>query len=378
MRMKPGHSLALIVGLLALGWLLYGPRKTEPGAASRAQAQPPFPVPGVAGDASHTERGENATERGPVPRGAFAERYGDFLTGAAARFALARPLPIRPIPSLGMAELRGVREARIVCLSDPEPAALFLKAWALDEARPVPQRTFSIWVLAGMGTAGQETALDRLKEIGRDCIDKEIKAVAIGHLSLLTGDAETQGLIKQALKDPGLRLPESALLITYEPEMLKMLSKKAEGSKPMMDLIQERAALLSSPSGWDKLLEAARTYRPEIHAAFQQWEMMAAWVNRLPGLKEALRKRLDDHWVEAQEYYRLRREKGGLEDPSPMEAQYARGTGGDAIVDELHDEALLYYWRLGGELKERESKRLQYHGFVGDQSEHLRQVLSGR
>jgi hypothetical protein len=265
-----------------------------------------------------------------------------------------------------------------VCLSDPQQAGLFLKGWALDEGRPVPQRTFSIWVLSGMGLAGLDSALDRLKEIGRGCRSPEIKAMAIGHLSLVTADADTHRLIMQVLPSVDLSNWANFALLTYDPEKVSLIRTKVAQAGNPAAWINERVERLSTPGGRQKMLQAAGTYSPDISAVLQQWEMDAAWVNRLPGLKEALRKRMDDQWVEAQAHYRSLKEKGRLEDPSPVEEQYARGTGGAAIVDELHDDALLYYWRLGGELKEREWKRLQYHGFVGDQSAHLREILPGR
>jgi hypothetical protein len=113
----------------------------------------------------------------------------------------------------------------------------------------------------------------------------------------------------------------------------------------------------------------------EVQWRWMPWAMEAASVISMPDLRKCLRIRLDRNAVNASAKQRRLQAPGHIVSRLPLDGHYRQGAGGIAIVDRWHDQALLMYWRLGGELKERERLRLQYHGWLGDQTENIKGIL---
>jgi hypothetical protein len=315
---------------------------------------------------------------GDAKAGGGGALFEDALVRCAAKFSgyRLRHEDTVSFSLFGTWERRGLREGRILCAADPEGARILMRGWALGESYPLGQRQFALWMLNDLVMLGHSDALRDIFDAASQASTPKVVDLSVCFLYPFMQDADSKRLYRKHFADRKVGSPSSALLMVNDPENFAMFEPLREANNSTYRWYLQYREVLQSPD-WDrKVLGYVAQFDDKIDPLlWGEWALDVGFVNRLSGLKAALRFRLDANWAAARRGREMAIAQGSLKTEASLEDQYVRGDGGSAIYDEIHDRALLYLWHLKGELTPLELRRLQYHGWTGDQTANLKAIL---
>lgn len=278
-------------------------------------------------------------------------------------------------PRFAIDEESGLREGRIICFLDAEKAKGLLKQWALGTDNPIEKRRFALLLLREFAFTGHPDSKRVLLNIGANDNIREIRNSALHQLHSIDHEGIGKALYLERFNQGERNWATQALILWTDPERVAAIQRvnAPDGDQSLAKILIRHSDVLQAADRNERLIQMISEIS-ELQWKWMPWALNAALANHTPGIKEALRIRLNENETLAVRARALRSKEGLPNINEPLDSQYIRGSGGDAIFDKHHDDALLAYWRLGGELTEREKKRLNYHGYLGDQTENLKSI----
>lgn len=286
-----------------------------------------------------------------------------------------------PQTRFGYEEALHLREGRLLARAYPDRVEPLLFGIASDLSRPLGDRQYATRLLGELAREGVARAEASLVQLAR-AVDDDTRNAAVGVLF----PADREGLHRELYREGFEKgLGNAVHAVSLWPDPPAVARMRALAADPEADLRGSARMVLDF---YDVLLADDAPARLERLIAvvdgdvewWTPWALEAAAVRRLPGLKDALRKRLDEN--ERLARARFRESYPGLPPDlaarPPFEEVYPKGDGGHAIFDPCHDQVLLAYLRAGGEPTELERRRLRHHGYLVDPRERLAEILNER
>jgi len=269
----------------------------------------------------------------------------------------------------------GLGKARLLALSFPEVIEKMAQANAENGNLEFWDRGFAIFELRYLtqaGRRGAEETLVRLAFWNEDSISN----MAAYQLSVIDVIGAHRDLFI-ALAKRGTPVGIQALSKWADSGTVSLIQQLYEQAKVTIDsgnsaggtvfysaeeTLRKYEVLLSSD--WQVRLQQ-KIEDPSAEPLDQaEWAMDVAKAKALPGLSDALRKRIDTD---------LR--KGRSINPQ-LDQEYISNESPFALGDQWHDPALILYSEIGGRLTDLDKGRLNYLGYLGDPKKRLEELLA--
>lgn len=375
----PVAGLALLALFLVLKRSLAGPPEAQqaPKANALRIAFPTLLPESQEGTKDYSTQTSVTSDGKPVldrqsPAAAFASLIEYHR---AARKKLAR-IPEANTDGFSWSHAYGYVVARLLALCHPEEIETCALKVLSEPGADENDALLAIKTLGVLASRGRESAEYALVEASRRKNWVTVKAALEG---LFDYDKDgmyrgmylaqmTSGMMEIAQHGPYWPDEQTKQLLT------QLLGDGNQPGKPKIGgFITEalaRVSLLESPDR-AALLEELVAYRrdsPDWSVKLQQrqvWALRVVAMNPTPHAVKMLRERLTIAEVEAMEIIQKDTERF----PRSIHPGYAHATG-----DDYYDQALLTYWRIGGELNLIEKQRLSYYGYLGDPIQRLAEL----
>lgn len=380
----PVAGLAMIVMFLVLRRLSEGPHQAEEVTKSKSigiSTPPPLAAESSAPKSDGSQKpltsvvklpdSEHLPER-PTPAASFALLLEHHRS---ARKKLAR-IPEGNTEGLSWSHAYGYIVARLLAICHPdEVEACALKVLAQPEVDE-NDALLAIKTLGTLASRGKKSAENALLEAARGKSWVTSKA-ALEALYAYDKEGVYRGLYLAQMSSGMMEIAQQGPYWQDEQTRQILQHLLDEGNKPgkpkvggFMTEALTRLSTLEAPDRESQLeqLIAYRRDSPDWSVKLrlrQAWALRVVVMTPTPKAIKVLRERLDVAEAEANDVIQTDTEKV----PRSIHPGYAHATG-----DDYYDQALLTYWRIGGELNKTEMQRLSYYGFLGDSKARLAEL----
>lgn len=276
--------------------------------------------------------------------------------------------------------LLGLTTARLLCLIAPgEVASIAMNACLNPAGKPLEWR-FGIALLTYLMEEGIGEGEGNLVSLASG--DGDLAMLALGALSRNDVSGKYRSLYLKKCQGGEFGAID---FLTWRPDKEAsrwIRSLQREGSedwKLEAKFAEKRLDILEAPDSAQRLYKLLAAVDGDVER-WTPWAMTAAQSTSLPGLRDALRERLDWAMAKARERHQrfadyqksLQAPAGPSFDDSYVEA----AAGGSAFPDPFHDETLLLYVKAGGRLSDLEMRRCNAFGYFCDPQSKLVELLA--
>jgi len=271
-----------------------------------------------------------------------------------------------------------LREARLLALVEPDQVINFAFATASDPSRSVLERLFGVRLLRFLLEEGSKKAESQLLLIAHDR-EREVSMGALYALAAQDNAGTHRALYQQKCSEGW---EEAFDLLSFWPDsslrgwVTKLESASDKNLEFIASELKERLEVIHSSASATRIQGLISRVDGDVER-WTLWAIKAAKVSSVPGLREALRSRLDWAFRNASERHEAVR---ALLQPDPdkpsFEENYTKARGVASFPDPVHDEVLLEFARSGGQLTELEKQRCRYFGYFCDPKERLAELLA--